>query len=70
MTTPYVPTPGVFVDGSIIDAADFLNEFGLVASKFSEVDATQVSSATATLAAAKTYTDTKLQSYSVDGGTF
>ncbi len=70
MTTPYVPTPGVFVDGSIIDASDFLNEFGLVSSKFAEVDNTVVASNTTTLASAKAYTDTQLQAYSVDGGTF
>ena len=70
MTTPYIPTPGVFVDGSIVDAADFLNEFGQISSKFSEVDSTIVNSDASTLAAAKAYADTKLAAYSVDGGTF
>lgn len=66
----YEVTPGVFVDGSIVDAADFLNEFGAVASSISEVSQRIEKGDKEVAAAQKQYTDDKIANIVIDGGTF
>jgi len=66
----YTPTPGVFVDGEIIDAADFNTEFALVSTGMA-ADVTALTAIdVANLAEAKTYTDNTLAAVNTDGGTF
>lgn len=66
----YTPTPGVFVDGEIIDAADFNTEFALISNGM----ATDVAALTQTdadnLQEAKDYADGIVAGQNIDGGTF
>ena len=66
----YTPTSGIFVNGNIVDGPDILNEFGLVASEVSKVAAQATKEAQQAEANAKLYSDSKLDSLVIDGGTF
>lgn len=66
----YTPTPGVFVDGEIIDAADFNTEYALVSTGMAADVVTLTATDVANLAEAKLYTDNTLAAVNTDGGTF
>lgn len=66
----YEVTPGVFVDGSIVDASDFLNEFGAVSSSISEVVQRMDKGDKVVAAEQKQYTDDKIANIIIDGGAF
>lgn len=66
----YSPTPGVFVNGEIIDAADFNTEFALVSNGMASDRADLEAADAANLQTAKDYTDAQLAAFVVDGGTF
>lgn len=66
----YKVSQGVFVDGSIIDAKDFLNEFGAVASEMASMDSALSLKISTVEATAKQYTDNKINTLNIDGGSF
>lgn len=65
----YTPTPGVFVNGLIIDGPDLLNEFGLIASEIRSVTTTLLAKIGEALQDAKDYADQKIADADIDGGT-
>lgn len=66
----YQVSQGVFVDGSIIDAKDFLNEFGAVASEMASMDSALNTKIATSTAESKDYTDNKINTLAIDGGSF
>lgn len=65
----YTPTPGVFVNGLIIDGPDLLNEFGLIASEIRSVTTTLLGKIAEMLQDAKDYADKAVADANIDGGT-
>lgn len=66
----YTPTQGVFVDGEIIDAADFNTEFALISSGMAQDKSELEAAISQALFDAKAYTDSELDAFVVDGGVF
>lgn len=66
----YTPSQGVFVNGKIADADDMMNEFNSVATAINDTNTESETRDVQNLQAAKTYSDSKLAAYNVDGGTF
>lgn len=66
----YQVSQGVFVDGSIIDAKDFLNEFGFVGSEMAAMDSDLKNKIAAGIIEAKQHADDNITNLVVDGGTF
>lgn len=66
----YKPTSGIFVNGNIVDGPDILNEFGLVSSELSKVGEQSTKESQTAEQNSKQYTDTKLDSLVIDGGSF
>lgn len=66
----YQVSQGVFVDGSIIDAKDFLNEFGFVGSEMATMDSDLKNKIAAGIIEAKQHADANITNLVVDGGTF
>lgn len=67
---PYTVTQGVFVDGSIADAKDFLDEFGKVASELSSMERDHKTAIATALSDAHKHTDDSLSDLVVDGGAY
>lgn len=66
----YKVSQGVFVDGAIADAEDFLNEFGAVATELASMNTELNTKILENASASTKYTDDQLDSIEVDGGTF
>lgn len=66
----YTPTPGIFVDGEIIDADDFTTEFALISTGLADDFNTLNQQDADNLATAQQYTDDAIADLVVDGGTF
>ena len=66
----YTPTPGVFVNGEIIDETDLNTEFGLVSTGMAQDVSDLSTDITQAETDANTYTDTQIGLIEFDGGTF
>lgn len=66
----YIVSQGVFVDGSIIDAKDFLNEFGAVAAEMATSHSDLKIQIATVSATSKKYTDDSIKTLNIDGGSF
>lgn len=66
----YTPTQGVFVDGAIIDAADFNTEFALISSGMAQDKDELTQAISDSLNSANQYTDSAIAALNFDGGTF
>jgi len=66
----YTPSPGVFVDGEVIDAADFNTEFALISTGMAQDVALLTQTDIDNLQEAKDYADGIVAGQNIDGGTF
>lgn len=69
-TLPYVPTPDIFVDGTVIDAADFINEFEKIATATKGIQDDLKNGDENIQTVVIQYVDDKIKELTVDGGTF
>lgn len=66
----YNVSQGVFVDGSIIDAKDFLNEFGAVSSEMASMDNDLKNKIAEAIIESKKHADANIATLVVNGGSF
>ena len=71
MSTLYKMTPGVFIDGTTADAADFTSEFINIEAAFVKTQEEASLKSTQALEDAKKFTDERIAAVNlIDGGSF